>query len=154
MDELVEHRALLPGKYRPDQEDDAFYFILFDRTWRFREELYVTMEVEGYTFKPRPGSFEHFPVGWCEDREAGVFVKRSPDEPFEATFRCYSPAGSGVAAEGVRRIREALAGMEAELANTFSPYFWPGMRYERMRRRHLRGLLRPAYRPLEVLAWT
>ncbi len=109
--EYQEYRTTLPGEFG---FECTFYEGLSLATVRLRESLYISVEVNGR--EVRTGIMEHFPraaLAVYPLRSGGALGKGAAAE---VVFRCYSPHGSGSAAEGVNIIQDTLEALDKRLA--------------------------------------
>jgi hypothetical protein len=149
--ERAVHRAVLPGEHGLEC---IFYHVLTERTKPLRERVYIVVEAESRKFSPEE-RYEHFPRKALIDyqfRGGGLrpVSAYGQGRTLEVTFVCYSPEGSGVAAEAVRLIAEALEELR-EVADKGeiqrSLFAWGyGARYT-MAMLGRGGVIVPAYRP-------
>ncbi len=109
--EYEEYRTTLPEEFG---FECTFYEGLSLATLRLRESLYISVEVDGR--EVRMGIAEHFPrvaLAFYPMHSGGAFGKGAATE---VVFRCYSPDGSGSAAEGVNIIHDTLGALGKRLA--------------------------------------
>lgn len=142
--EYAEHRATIPAEVG---FECTFYEGIFYRTAPLRKSLYVAVVVPDGEF--RPGFTEHFPkaelVSYMVRNGLAAYGQ---GEAFDVVFRCYSPAGSGSAKEGVLIIGDALETLRDRLALSEGARSKAAMR-DGLRgiREHILGGLNHPYRP-------
>ncbi len=148
--EREEFTATLPGKIGLEC---VFSEYIAHRTVHLREQLYVTFVVEGGEF--RPAAFEHSPRWELMRYQLANAFQRGEQaygqgRPLEVSFVCYSPEGSGAAAEAVREIGEALTKLREVAEWPERKRSWFGIRHGATWTKEVRREASvPSYRPPE-----